>query len=97
MTQDRRRYPRGKARLQAVQHLGNRRVTRTVTSPSAGGLFIEGEGVATRPGQLVVLEIEVPGEETRLKVTAEVVHVEADGAGVRVTRADWQLLASLVR
>jgi hypothetical protein len=97
MTRDRRRHPRGTARLQAVQRRGNRRITRTVTSPSAGGLFIKGDDIASSPGELVVLEIAAPGEETPLRVTAEVVHIEADGVGVRVTRADWQLLARLVR
>lgn len=96
MSGDRRRYPRGEARLTAVQQIGNQAVTRTVTSLSSGGLFIEGDDLAVRVGELIVLEIEVPGEETTLKVTAEVVHLTERGAGLRVTRADWQQLSRLV-
>ena len=97
MSDERRRYPRGSADLEAVQRIGNRRIRRRVTGPSAGGLFVEGRDIATQVGELVVLEFEPPPPGQLFKVTAEVVRLTEHGAALRVTRADWTRLADLVR
>jgi hypothetical protein len=89
---DRRRYPRSRIQLQGVQHLGNRRIPCTVTDLSSGGFFIEKPSLG-RPGELVVMEFNEP--EGSFRVTGEVAYVTERGAGVCITRADWQRLTKL--
>lgn len=95
---ERRRYPRREVRVVAVQRVGNRRVPRTVTGASAGGLFLahdEQEPVATRIGELIVLEVDTADGE-RLKVTGEAARITEEGIAVRLTRADWRRLSELL-
>jgi hypothetical protein len=94
VTDERRRYPRSTVRLQAVEHRGNERLPRMVTSLSAGGFFVEEAGAAARLGELRVVEFS--GRGGAFRVTAEVVYVTAEGVGMRVTRADWERLWDLL-
>jgi hypothetical protein len=92
---DRRRYPRRAVRFAAVERRGSEALPRTVTNLSAGGFFVEEPGSRAQIGDLRVLELpDVDGHP--LRVTGEVAYVTAEGAGVQITRADWERLSRLL-
>jgi len=91
---ERRRYPRSTRRLQAVQHLGNQRLPRTVSRVGPGGFFVEAPGTAVQPRELVVMEF--AEGDAPFRVTGEVAYLDEQGFGVRITRADWERLSRLL-
>jgi hypothetical protein len=90
---ERRRYPRTTGRVSAVQHVGNQRLQRTVGRLGPGGFFVEAKDPA-KAGELVVMEF--ADGDTLFRVTGEVAYVDAQGFGVRITRADWERLSRLL-
>jgi hypothetical protein len=91
---ERRRYPRTTRRLLAFERLGNRRLPRVVSRLGSHGFFVESQGPQAKLGELVVMEF--ADDEATFRVTGDVVYVQDDGVGVRITRADWKRLSRLL-